>query len=337
MKITNLPLVTVVVPTYNRAAEVIPCLQSLLTQDYPHFEIIVIDDGSAVPVMPLLEKHGLLEKRVQVIRFSENRGVGAARQAGIEHSRAEYVAFTDDDATYPVGWLSVLVSSLGDAAGVGGPYNTHPSFSFFPKLLSHHNMMGKVRTVQGVVTSICGGNCLFRRSVLNELNGFTGFPREGEDRYLCYRMRRHGYELQYAEKAICYHRPRTTLTGFAARCRTTSRAHINLLKLFPSEYSLGWAELFTSDRINPNMVLQFPKNLIRIAYHSIAFIPSWFVVLLTLLMKRVGLSEGVLFNELISPLIGWALRETRGQISDFWMSYFWAIDQFSARKGITNS
>ncbi len=95
---SSLPLVSVVIPAYNAAWCVERAIRSALGQDYPHVEIIVVDDGSTDGTPRILERY---ENEVRVLR-KENGGLSSARNAGIAAARGDYVAFLDaDDFWFP--------------------------------------------------------------------------------------------------------------------------------------------------------------------------------------------------------------------------------------------
>jgi len=86
-------LVSVIIPTYNRAAYLQKALQSVKEQTYHTLEIIVIDDGSTDDTRKMLENYqGPLH-----YFYQENRGISAARNAGIKKAHGEYIAFLDSD------------------------------------------------------------------------------------------------------------------------------------------------------------------------------------------------------------------------------------------------
>jgi glycosyltransferase involved in cell wall biosynthesis len=90
-------LVSVIVPTFNRAHALGDTLRSVLAQTYAEFELIVVDDGSTDATPGLLDS--IRDPRVRVLR-QENRGVSAARNAGISASRGELLALLDSDDTW---------------------------------------------------------------------------------------------------------------------------------------------------------------------------------------------------------------------------------------------
>jgi glycosyltransferase involved in cell wall biosynthesis len=87
------PLVSAIIPTYNRAHIVCDAVESVLGQTYPNIEVIVVDDGSKDETLARLKKFG---DRIRVVSQA-NAGPAAARNRGIAMSRGELVAFLDSD------------------------------------------------------------------------------------------------------------------------------------------------------------------------------------------------------------------------------------------------
>ncbi|MGB9667721.1 MAG: glycosyltransferase family 2 protein [Thermosulfidibacteraceae bacterium] len=90
------PLVSVVIPTYNRASLLIRAIESVFSQSYKNFEIIVVDDASTDNTREVVSKF-LDDPRVVYIRNEKNMGVSASRNRGIRYGRGEFVAFLDSD------------------------------------------------------------------------------------------------------------------------------------------------------------------------------------------------------------------------------------------------
>ena len=103
MKVESMkPMVSVVIPTYNRAWCLAEAVDSVLAQEFRDFELIVVDDGSADDTPLLLESYG---DAIRVLRRG-NRGVSAARNAGIAAARGGLIAFLDSDDLWLAGKLS---------------------------------------------------------------------------------------------------------------------------------------------------------------------------------------------------------------------------------------
>lgn len=89
------PTVSVVLPTYNRAALIGRSIQSVLNQSYQDFELIVIDDGSNDETAEVVA--GFRDQRLAYIPLAINTGAGAARNVGIRMSKGRFLSFQDSD------------------------------------------------------------------------------------------------------------------------------------------------------------------------------------------------------------------------------------------------
>jgi glycosyltransferase involved in cell wall biosynthesis len=87
------PLVTVIIPTYNRGWIIQEAIESVLAQDFNDYELIVVDDGSEDNTLEILGAYG----KAIVILHQSNRGVSAARNRGIDESKGRLIAFLDSD------------------------------------------------------------------------------------------------------------------------------------------------------------------------------------------------------------------------------------------------
>ena len=104
------PLVSVITPTYNRAALLPRAIASVLSQDFADLELIVIDDGSTDSTQEVLA--AIKDPRLSSIRFERNRGIGAARHEAVSRARGEFIAFIDSDDVWLPGKLRFQVEVL---------------------------------------------------------------------------------------------------------------------------------------------------------------------------------------------------------------------------------
>ncbi|OGQ86083.1 MAG: glycosyl transferase family A [Deltaproteobacteria bacterium RIFOXYD12_FULL_56_24] len=100
--------VSVIIPTYNRAGFLSQAIDSVISQTYPNFELIVVDDGSTDETPALLASYG---KSLIVLR-QENRGPAAARNAGIRAARHPLLAFLDSDDQFTRQKLALQVAAM---------------------------------------------------------------------------------------------------------------------------------------------------------------------------------------------------------------------------------
>ncbi len=103
------PLVSVVIPTYNRRAELQRAIDSVLAQDYEPYEIIVVDDASTIDVSLALPKAA--ESLLRWITLERNRGGATARNAGLDAAGGEIVALLDSDDVWTSDKLSRQVAT----------------------------------------------------------------------------------------------------------------------------------------------------------------------------------------------------------------------------------
>lgn len=89
------PKVSVIIPTYNRAYLIDKAINSVLSQTYRDYEIIIVDDGSTDNTREVVK--GFVDSRINYIFHANNLGVSAARNTGIKASRGEYIALLDSD------------------------------------------------------------------------------------------------------------------------------------------------------------------------------------------------------------------------------------------------
>jgi glycosyltransferase involved in cell wall biosynthesis len=100
-------LVSVIIPTYNRAHLVVEALKSVKAQSYPAIQVIVVDDGSEDDTAEQIAKFENVEYYRQ-----ENKGQGAARNLGLNHARGEYIASLDSDDIWHKDFLKAAVAAL---------------------------------------------------------------------------------------------------------------------------------------------------------------------------------------------------------------------------------
>lgn len=94
------PLVSIIIPTFNRAGFLSRCINSCLSQTCKDIEIIVVDDASTDTTSDYILS--LRDKRLKYIKHAANRGPAAARNTGLKTAKGEYIAFLDsDDEWYP--------------------------------------------------------------------------------------------------------------------------------------------------------------------------------------------------------------------------------------------
>ena len=203
--------ISIVVPTFDRPAELAHCVDGIAAMDGagPDLEVVVVNDGGTPPPVTLVER---LRRRPDLVLLEQPRsGPAAARHTGVARARGGLVPRPADACGPGPGWLAPRAARLAadpDAAVGGRTVNALPDnpFSSASQLLvdhlyAHHNGDGAAPRF------LASNNVAFPRRTLLDLGGFdAAFPRPaGEDRELCDRWRRRGLRMAFAPDAIVHH------------------------------------------------------------------------------------------------------------------------------------
>ncbi|HEU4419646.1 MAG TPA: glycosyltransferase [Planctomycetota bacterium] len=230
------PSVSVVVASYNAAATLDECLQSLRALRYPDFEVIVVDDGSTDDTAAIARRHrvGLLE--------IPHGGLSRARNAGIEAARGEIIAFLDSDARADADWLRFLVTALESeqADAAGGPNLEPPEAGFVARCVGNapgnptHVLVGDT-----LAEHVAGCNMAFRRTALQALGGFDArHDAAGDDVDVCWRLLDRGSRIAFSSCALVLHHRRGTVRGFLRQQRGYGRAEAALRARHPGRFNV---------------------------------------------------------------------------------------------------
>lgn len=101
-------LISVIVPVYQMESYLEECVDSILAQTYPHFQLLLIDDGSRDAGPALCDAYAARDARVEVIH-QQNKGLSGARNTGLDHARGEYIAHIDADDSVEPDYLETLL------------------------------------------------------------------------------------------------------------------------------------------------------------------------------------------------------------------------------------
>lgn len=168
------PTVSIIIPAYNAEKYIQETLESILAQDYPALEVLVIDDGSIDNTASIVKSFSD-DSRVQYI-YKTNSGTAKTRNAGIQKASGKFLMFVDSDDILPVGAISILakeLSSLDKAYGLvygqmerfdDVTYESLGLSPFFPKLT--RRKLFTLRT-NLLLTS------LIRSEVIKKVEGFN--------------------------------------------------------------------------------------------------------------------------------------------------------------------
>lgn len=110
------PLISIIVPVYGVERELPRCIDSILTQDFTDFELLLIDDGSPDRCGEICDEYAAKDSRLRVFH-KQNGGVSSARNVGLDNARGEWVMFVDSDDVLLSNSLKYTVDAINDIDG----------------------------------------------------------------------------------------------------------------------------------------------------------------------------------------------------------------------------
>lgn len=253
------PRLSVVVPTYQRAALLDRCLTALGACDLAGVEVVVVDDGSTDGTQQVLDRHAGLP--LTALRQSKNAGPAAARNRGIDAASASLVLFLDDDVVVTPTLLRTHLD-LHEAAQdphlcVLGRVDWHPDLTVTPfmRWLDGSGLQFAYDTwlTEGAVdppyAAFYTANLSIPTGLLVEAGGFDErFPFPAyEDMELAFRLSHKGLRMDYRPAALAYHARPIDLGVFRRRTAMVSRSAA-LLRTAAPDFPLDDGGLVQRDR-----------------------------------------------------------------------------------------
>ena len=117
MDIQKQPLISVIIPTYNRAQTLLKALATVAQQTFADYEIIIVDDGGTDDTEDRVkDRYG---ERIAYIKKQQNAGLSAARNTGIREARGTYIALLDDDDEWLPEKLALQIKLIQQDATIG--------------------------------------------------------------------------------------------------------------------------------------------------------------------------------------------------------------------------
>ena len=308
----NAPFVSVVVATHNRADSLPTALDSLLAQQYPHFEIIVVDNAPKDNATAELLQHrySSLPAGRQVRYVREDRpGLAMAHNSGLRVVRSSIVAFTDDDVRADAQWLAELVrgfaagNKVGCVTGMIFPAELETpaqgwieQFGFgkgFTQRLYDLNTHRPANPLHPYTAGIfgSGANMAFRTETLRAMGGFDpalgagSKAMGGDDLEALFQVIMNGYQLVYQPSAIVHHWHRRDYAGL---CRQAYGYGVGLTaylmktiwerpsRLWDFVVRMPYGLYFTFSKASPKhqkKTTSYPRELTRLEYKGMLYGP----------------------------------------------------------------
>jgi GT2 family glycosyltransferase len=210
--------ISVVVPSWNGMDHLEKCLESLLSQKNPEFEVVVVDNGSADGSADFVAAH---YPQVQLIRNKRNLGFAGGCNVGLRAARGEVLVLLNQDVIVLPGWLGALADALADEqVGVAGAKLLEPDgrtlshaggYLEWPVAMGLHIGIGEIDQGQYDVATdveyVTGASLAIRRNVLDRVGLLDErfYPAFFEDVDLCWRVRQAGWRVRYEPRAVALH------------------------------------------------------------------------------------------------------------------------------------
>ncbi len=257
---TNLPYVSFIVLTLNNRKTIRTCIDSIISQKYSPFEVLVIDGGSSDGTQEIVNEYKNLN--VNLHEFA-GCGIGKSRQIGVDISIGEICAFVDSDCELPdSSWTKKMIEPFLKYKNVGGTwalgnYKTeYPSIARY-SILQHPYRRKKIPEFVGVdnYIGIGTGHTLIKKSAILDVGGFPDLKAR-EDVDLTFRMVKAGYTFFYVENCEVYHLHATTFHNFINKYQRDINAGLSEQR-DNNEESSGAISFFISNALIYPVALAF--------------------------------------------------------------------------------
>tara|TARA_Y100000310_G_scaffold345402_1_gene464511 strand:+ start:20018 stop:20887 length:870 start_codon:yes stop_codon:yes gene_type:complete len=212
------PKISVVICAWNAADCIEGILKSLQKQTFQKFEIVVANDGSTDNTKQIALSYG-----ARVIDM-EHQGLSAARNVGINNSKAEIVSIIDADCYASPSWLETIYHEISNGETVVTGDTKIPKSTFLGDCISGLGYPGGAHMgfsnmwpvdENGYTNHLAGGNCAFIKSEIQKLGAFNEkLTITADDVFLSMKILDNGLRIKYNSKMIMYHRPRKDIKGF---------------------------------------------------------------------------------------------------------------------------
>ncbi|KFC22760.1 glycosyltransferase [Epilithonimonas lactis] len=249
------PTISIIIAIFNRKDELFELLNSLSHQTDKNFEVIIVDDGSKIALLPTVE---LFEEQLDIKFFrKENSGPGLSRNYGAKRAKNDWLVFVDSDVIVETDYIENIKKNLTDnpCDAFGGADKAHKGFNLMQKAISYSMTSvfttGGIRGKKSAVTKFQprSFNMGVNKDIFLKVGGFSEM-RIGEDPDLSMTLWENGYTTMFYDNIGVYHKRRTDFGKFSKQVYQFGCArpilnhrHPHYTKLtfwFPSVFLLGY-------------------------------------------------------------------------------------------------
>lgn len=247
------PKVSVIVPVFNTEKYLGACLNSISRQSLANIEIICVDDGSTDSSPDILREYAARDPRIRIVT-QENRGAGAARNAGMDIASGKYYSFLDSDDYYDTDMLSRMVKTAEDTGAevtICGSYIVNESTGV------------KSEFSKSLRTEILPSDCFSPSEIKDDIFGFSmgwawdklflaehvdslRFQEIGSnnDVYFVFTSMASSEKIAIEHKSLCYHRKNTNNSLQDRIAETYENIFVSRKALYKSLKDYGLSEMY---------------------------------------------------------------------------------------------
>lgn len=164
-------MISVILPTYNRANWLIESVESIMAQDYKDWELIIVDDCSTDNTGEIVKKLIGKDSRIRYIRNDSNKKLPASLNVGMRHAKGEYITWTSDDNTYKSNAFSVMLKVMeGCSAEIGLVFAEFDHIDKNGKKVGTYKIPNNLNKIYW--ENIVGCAFLYKRSVIDKIGWY---------------------------------------------------------------------------------------------------------------------------------------------------------------------
>ncbi len=277
----TLPLISVIIINYNGKSFLRSCVESVLAQTWPYFEVLVVDNASTDGSVDFLTTHFPM---VQVISSNENLGFAGGNNLGARHAKGEFIALLNNDAVAAPDWLEKMLTAFEDpqVAVVMAKIYTEGIPTEYYERNGTLNLIGYniIRVFDDPTKTFYASGCalMYRRDAVGEEPFDADYFLYAEDVYLSWRVRLKGYEVVHVPNAHVNHKGSITAKKRQDIVFYQTRNRILNCLLF--------YERRTLEKIIPYFIFGFFAQIVAASFTNLASVTSLLKSYFYLLQNR---------------------------------------------------
>ncbi|MFA6215876.1 MAG: glycosyltransferase [Patescibacteria group bacterium] len=296
-----LPKVSIIIPIFNAQNTLPACLSSIVKQDYPDYEVILVDNNSTDSTKSIIEKFQKDDPRIKYF-FASCQGTGSARNLGEKNADGEIILMTDADCVLPPDWVKRIIepifAGLADAVS-GSEENGEKNFWCRQTQLRISKRADWIKKIQPqkIIGVIDTKNFAISAEALKKIGGTNPKYDGGTDTELAIRFAKSKLELKWLpEIKVCHHHAGDLKTVFK--------------KYYHRAY---WCTIVTKDHYDYLSRTEFLKETNQTAWSFVKIFPG-------LVKSAVLFGPAYAYFDLVSGL-AWRLGILKGKIYELKSSW----------------